>query len=186
MIGTATMTGRADDLIDALLTVTRGEVLRPPSAENRDGRGGEYDGYLQGLSRRDVRRLTAAGLISSHGLPADRLAHHAGSLENADVFAAWYCRQALAGLDGRAEHRAGGPAERDEWDDNHPSPNVELPSALTDYLLRLVCERKADYAGDVADALICGAPVPSCDARWADDVVRKVRRYLRPVLGPVR
>lgn len=186
MIGAATMTGRADDLIDALLTVTRGEVLAPPAQSVRDGRGGEYDHYLSKLNRRDVRRLSAAGLISSHGMPADRLAAHAGSIDNADVFAAWYCSQALKGLDARAAARTRSP-ERDEWFDNDAPQTCEpwtgeLPEALTDYLLRLVCQRKALYASEVAEALLAGLPVPPHGAKWAPDVVRKVSRYLRPVL----
>lgn len=174
MIGTVTTTGHADDLIDALLTVTHGEVLSPPTSEN-----GEWDGYRSNLDRRDIRRLSAAGLISSHGLPADRLAAHAGSLDNADVFAAWYLDQALRGLNARAERRSG--RERADDIDEPSTPAVELPQPLLDYLFRLVCDRKAQYASDVAEAILNGDPVPHVDARWSVDVVRKVRRYLRPI-----
>jgi hypothetical protein len=189
MIGSATMTGRADDLIDALLTVTHGEVLAPPAESVRDGRGGEYDHYLTKLTRRDVRRLSAAGLISSHGMPADRLAAHAGSLDNADVFADWYCSQALAGLDARAAARGPASAEREEWGDNdqpETSAPPELPAELTAYLDRLIHEPKAMYAATVALALVDGQPIPPNDARWAPDVVHKVTKYLRPMLNPTQ
>ena len=54
---------------------------------------------------------------------------------------------------------------------------TEQPQALSDYLGRLLHVPKRDFAQAVWFSLANGAPVPSHEAPWADDVIKKVRRY---------
>jgi hypothetical protein len=54
---------------------------------------------------------------------------------------------------------------------------TEQPQPLADYLGRLLHEPKRDFAQAVWFSLANGAPVPSHEAPWADDVIKKVRRY---------
>jgi hypothetical protein len=54
---------------------------------------------------------------------------------------------------------------------------TEQPQALADYLGRLLHEPKRDFAQAVWFSLANGAPVPSHAAPWADDVIKRVRRY---------
>jgi predicted HD phosphohydrolase len=49
----AVRTGAPDDLIDAMLTRSHGDILRAPA----DSSSGEYDSWRQQFSRRDIRRL---------------------------------------------------------------------------------------------------------------------------------
>lgn len=193
MIGQTTTTGRADDLIDAMLCRTGGEVLSPPTSEH-----GEWDFYREHVSRRDLRRLVAAGLVRRvGGLPADRLAHVYGWDGDASTFVEMYLTQCLAGLDHRAGVRAGDVwAEREPSDDDYaeacaideadgmpqlppviPTPAESAPLAA--YLARLVHPPKRVYAKQVADAIATGAPIPVHAGTWAPDVVRRVSRYLR-------
>lgn len=188
MIGQHTETGRADDIIDALLARTHGNVLAPPSTV-RNG-GGEYDAWCD-LNRRDVRRLVAAGLLRRGGMQADRLAHECDWQGNADEFVAWYVSEALRGLDARAELRAGDAwADRERPDDdesfdagNETGDGIQhaptLPEPLCAYLRRLQYDRKRQYAAAVILAMHDGSPIPTCAAEWAPRVVSKVIRYYR-------
>jgi hypothetical protein len=54
---------------------------------------------------------------------------------------------------------------------------TEQPQALADYLGRLLHEPKRDFAQAVWFSLANNTPVPSHEAPWADDVIKKVRRY---------
>lgn len=166
MIGTATHTHRADDLIDALLTATGDEVLSPPTSHH-----GEWDAYFTMLTPRDRNRLSCAGLISRHGMPADRLASHADWQGNADTFVAWYLDMALRGLNARQGIRDG-QRERCE-----PEP-AALPESLALYLARLLCEGKRQHAAACVLALIEHQPMPECSSPWARNVESKVQRYL--------
>jgi hypothetical protein len=59
--------------------------------------------------------------------------------------------------------------------------HTPMPDALAAYLERLVHERKRAYAVAVADCELGTGPMPERpdSAPWADDVIRKVRRYAR-------
>lgn len=183
MIGQVVEAGRADDLIDALMARTGGEVLAPPNALARAQRGGEYDCYHDHVSRRDLRRLVAGGLVSVHGMQADRLAHRVGWEGSADTFVAWYLREALRGLDVRLERREG----RDWADQAEPDGPTctggglgDLPQAVTDYLLRLVYGDKATYAAEYAYHRVHGAPCPvDPGTDWARKARGKIDHYLR-------
>lgn len=56
---------------------------------------------------------------------------------------------------------------------------TEQPQALADYLGRLIHVPKKLYASRVYAALIAGEELPESDAVWADDVLKRVRRYAR-------
>lgn len=141
------------DPIDRLLGLTGGDVLAPPPA-NLPRSAGEYDAYRL-MSRRDIRRLTAGGFLSSeHGLQPDVLAHMAKSDLSADDFVAWYCDEALRGMDWRATARQG-----TTWETRDRS--IDLPSTVVDYLARLVFPDKADYAAEYAYAAWGGWPMPT-------------------------
>jgi hypothetical protein len=55
----------------------------------------------------------------------------------------------------------------------------EMPQALADYLGRLIHVPKKLYASRVYAALTAGEELPESDAVWADDVLKRVRRYAR-------
>jgi len=56
-------------------------------------------------------------------------------------------------------------------------PTAEVPQAISDYLGRLIHVPKKLYASRVYAALTAGEELPESDAAWADDVIKKVRRY---------
>lgn len=60
-----------------------------------------------------------------------------------------------------------------------PAVLGEMPQALADYLGRLIHVPKKLYADRVYQALITDQQLPESDAVWADDVLKKVRRYAR-------
>jgi hypothetical protein len=60
-----------------------------------------------------------------------------------------------------------------------PASSAEMPGALVDYLGRLIYVPKKLYASRVYQALTTGEELPESDAVWADDVLKKVRRYSR-------
>ena len=60
-----------------------------------------------------------------------------------------------------------------------PAVLGEMPQALVDYLGRLIHVPKKLYASRVYAALTAGEELPESDAVWADDVLKKVRRYSR-------
>jgi hypothetical protein len=164
--GQVAWSGQPDDVIDALMIRLNGNVMRPPSD------AGEGDGYRQACTRRAKRRLTAAGLLDADGVPADVLADMYGWQRGADEFAVWYVAECVRGLDIRDARRRGSSwAERPE-----PAP-AALPESLVDYLNRLLCERKRQYAAAVTLAIVEGAPIPASSERWAEQVIAKVHRY---------
>ena len=55
--------------------------------------------------------------------------------------------------------------------------SAEMPGALVDYLGRLIHVPKKLYASRVYAALVAGEELPESNAVWADDVLKKVRRY---------
>lgn len=99
------LTAVASDPINRLLALSNGEVLRMPIAASR----GEYDSFHD-YTRRDVRRLTGAGLLAkSAGLPADVLADivssNGGPQFNGDELVSWWFTESIVGLDRRAADR---------------------------------------------------------------------------------
>ena len=54
---------------------------------------------------------------------------------------------------------------------------TEQPKPLADYLGRLLHEPKRDFAQAVWFSLANNTPVPSHEAPWADDVIKRVRKY---------
>jgi len=58
-------------------------------------------------------------------------------------------------------------------------PTAEVPQAISDYLGRLIHVPKKLYASRVYAALTAGEELPESDAAWADDVLKRVRRYAR-------
>lgn len=60
-----------------------------------------------------------------------------------------------------------------------PAVFGEMPQAMSDYLGRLIHVPKKLYASRVYAALTAGEELPESDAVWADDVLKKVRRYAR-------
>ena len=178
MIGSAVLTHQADDLIDALLTRTRGEVLYVT------GDGGECDFVRAGhVTVRDMQRLRAGGLVSSHGIEADRLAMVYGWEGDCSAFVEHWVCQGLAGLRARRERREGGA-----WSDSPDDPELagpvlsptELPIPLVEYLGRLVFGLKADYAAEYAYHLVHGEPCPADPGTdWARKARGRVDWYLR-------
>lgn len=183
MIGRVTTTGHADDLVDDLIARCGGEVLAPAGRRA----GGEYDLLTDGhVSRTDMRRLVAAGLISPHGVPADVLADRFGWQGDAGSFVDHYVATSLAGLAARRDRREGC-----SWVDQvEPDPEDEPAGPMTgtvrdltgpclDYLSRLVYGPKRDYASCYAMAVCghCEMP-PDPGAEWAGKARRKVDHYL--------
>jgi hypothetical protein len=188
MIGTVSTAGTIDDTIDALMVRTNGERLAPPSSSAKAHAGGEYDAYTDYVSRRDMRRLVAAGLVSSHGMQADQLAHQCGWEGTADTFVAWYLGEALKGLDIRRSHRDGKSwADQVEPDPEELEPAAgtvsgDLPGAVLEYLLRLVFGQKADYAAEYAYHVCQGAPCPQDPGTdWARKARSKIDSLTRKV-----
>ena len=178
MIGRPTLTGSPADIVDALLSRTAGEVLAPPAGCT----GGEYDCWPELVDRRTMRRLVAAGLVSSHGIPADRLADIAGWDGTPDTFVTWYLDEAIAGLDARHAGRDG--TAWHEQPEPEPEPEgpctVALPDEVVDYLLRLVYGTKLDYASEYAWHLWQGAPAPADPGTdWAGKARHKLEAMHR-------
>jgi len=71
------------------------------------------------------------------------------------------------------------PVEPVEELTEQPEPAAEIPQAMTDYLGRLIHVPKKLYASRVYAALTAGEELPESDASWADDVLKRVRRYAR-------
>jgi len=127
----AVRTGAPDDLIDALLTRSHGDILRAPA----DSSSGEYDSWRQQFSRRDIRRLVAAGLIGPSGWAADVFASRCGFDGTPDECVSWWCAEGLRGLDIRATRRPGGATD---WA-NAERPADDVPELDTaEVLARLV------------------------------------------------
>lgn len=140
---------------------------------------------------RDLRCAYGLGIISRLGTcPADVHQHESGLWP--DVTPDEYLVRWIS--TGVKWHRQGPLAldpPRESWDDleaayNAPAVAVE-PAAvvvrpvrprLEAYLQRLVHPPKVDYAYEVLEALESGVAVPELGERWADDVVRKVRRFM--------
>lgn len=169
MIGQVTESGAAFDIIDALTTRCQGERLAPPAGTT----GGEYDHYTAKVTAQQIKRLTAAGLISSRGRRADVLADVAGWDGDCSEFVAWYVSEGLAGLDQRRDRRNG-----DEWA-TQERPD-ELPPVVVMYLERLVFEPKRTYAEQYAEAILCGHPLPADPGTdWAIKARRKVTKLVQ-------
>jgi hypothetical protein len=60
-----------------------------------------------------------------------------------------------------------------------PEPATEIPQAFSDYLGRLIHVPKKLYASRVYAALTAGEELPESEAAWADDVLKRVRRYAK-------
>lgn len=183
MIGTATHTGHPDDLVDDLIARCGGEVLAPAGKRA----GGEYDLLTDGhVTRTDMRRLVASGLVSPHGVPADVLADRFGWQGDAGSFVDHYVSTSLAGLAARRERRQG-----DSWvdqvrpdEDEEPAESMtgtvrDLTGPCLDYLSRLVYGPKRDYASCYAMAVCGHCPMPDDPGtEWAGKARRKVDHYL--------
>lgn len=153
------------DPIDQLLNLSNNCVLAPAG-----DKGGEYDSY-RNFTRRDIKRLVAARLISSaNGVDADILADICASngarQMNGDECAAWWIEQCLIGLDLRASVRNGGTqwheleqSEEDYLDSLVPvvspwdaptgtaftAPSDDPPAWIHDWLARTVHGPKLDF-----------------------------------------
>lgn len=169
MIGQHTTSGAAFDIIDALVDRCHGERLAPPAGTD----GGEYDFYRSKVTSGQVKRLSAAGLISSRGRRADVLADLAGWDGDVSAFVEWYVSEGLAGLDQRAERRSG-----DSWE-TQQRPD-ELPTVISIYLGRLVHEPKREYAEQYAEHVLNGGPCPADPGtEWAHKARAKVDRLVK-------
>lgn len=172
-----------------MLTRSRGLVLRAPA----DTTSGEYDGWRQGFSRRDVRRLVGAGLVARDGLAADQLLHEFDGCHdmNADEFVSWWMAEGLRGLDIRAARRSGVTSsdERpdDAWDE-YLAESVAEPIALAEvcaaapewfaeWCARIVHGPKLDVLTMLGAAEWCGSSAPApINAAWYPKLVGKFAR----------
>lgn len=172
MIGQLTRSEHGFDIIDALIDRCGGERLAPPAGAD----GGEYDYLTEGkVTSGQVRRLSAAGLISPRGRRADVLADLAGWDGDVSSFVEWYVRQGLAGLDQRRERRTG-----DEWATQERPDDGTWPVLLVEYFDRLVFTAKRTYAEQYAAHLLHGAPLPvDPGSEWAHKARAKVDRLVR-------
>lgn len=141
---------------------------------------------------RDLRCAYGLGIISRLGTcPADVHQHESGLWP--DVTPDEYLVRWIS--TGVKWHRQGPLAldpPRESWDDLEAAYNAPavvvgqvdsvsirpVRPRLDAYLQRLVHPPKVDYAYEVLAAFESGRPVPELDERWADDVVRKVRRFM--------
>lgn len=152
-----TLTEHPGDVIDYVLGLTGGEVLRPPVSR----RGGEYDAY-RSAGRQKIRRLSRAGLIrSKDSQPADVLADMVGARGGlqmtGDELCAWYIDSCVNGLDERASwrrtKREQARRERAHYDEqgqcdvcgirpvcdcNRKAPRIADPNRLSDKQLRVL------------------------------------------------
>lgn len=61
---------------------------------------------------------------------------------------------------------------------------IVFPVAMSDYLARLVCVQKRDYALALATAIANGTERPVSVAKWAPDCTVKVVRYMKHYQQP--
>lgn len=173
------LTAVASDPINRLLALSNGEVLRMPLPNSR----GEYDSFHD-FSKRDVRRLTGAGLLAkSAGLPADVLADivasNGGPSFNGDELVSWWFSESIVGLDRRAADRnANGSStpwelrERPDEEIDEEFAEIVAPIGVTpqwciDWLARTVHGPKLDFLCELVAWRFFGGDEPATPgASW--------------------
>jgi hypothetical protein len=185
----ASLSGDVADPLDVLLTtVLRDEPLLVSPVGSS---GGACDVWSAGgVSRRDQRRLVAAGLVSARcGVSAEELAGPfadrvpAGLVGDADGVEAWVLGEMLRGLDLRAEVRRGDVVvwheqERPLPEDDDPCFDEEgnlVPSPAD------VAEVDSWRVGEVVGVVVptpAGGDVPGWVVEWLGRLVYGPKREL--------
>lgn len=124
------------------------------------------------VSTRDLRRAYGLGILSATtGLAPDVHQQESGlwaDVEESEYLVRWI----RAGVDATSWDTG-----RDAWAEG--APLVTPPATVDEYLLRLVCPDKAAFAAACVDALAAGEEMPTCDAKWCDQVRTRVQKHWR-------